>query len=124
MGLTSTYRIMGQRRWGDTRTDRQFISAFMRCINEIKSIEAPYLSKPHNSPDYWAFLTLLMIMERQAKYLKLDDREIQTFASYMLTIAASLLIEQEFSNDEILEALQLDDESLMALRRLVSKHGK
>jgi hypothetical protein len=115
---------MGQRRWGDTRTDRQFISAFMKCINEIKSIEAPYLAKPHPSPDYWAFLTLLMIMERQTKQLKLDDKEIQNFASYMLTIAASLLIEREFSNDEILEALQLDDENLIVLRKLVNKHER
>lgn len=113
---------MAQHNWGDSQTDQQFIRAFTRFINEIKNIEAPLLAKPQPSSDYWAFLTMLMIMERQAKYLHLDDDEIQAFASYMLTIAASMLMEHGFSNLAVLQALQLDPEDLLQIRQLVNKH--
>lgn len=113
---------MGRQNWGDSRTDRQFISAFTKFINEIKAIGSPYLARPHPHPDYWAYLTMLMIMERQSGQLKLESRELQAFAAYMMSIAASLLIERGFSDDEVYETLQIDDEDLRKLRRLVEKH--
>ncbi len=115
---------MGRFNWGDSYTDQQFINAYNRFINDIKSIEAPLLAKSHPNPDHWALLTALMIMERQSRLLNMDNDELQGFASYMLTIAASMLIERGFPNAEILDTLQLDMEDLIKLRHLVNKHRK